>query len=85
MITHASDCAVHNLPALPIGPCDCGAAERLMTAAPKLLSAVEALIPCAIIAAEMLSAVGEANEAAKISKVVELAKEFKNEARGDST
>ncbi len=22
---HASDCAVHNAPALPIGPCDCGA------------------------------------------------------------
>jgi hypothetical protein len=24
---HASDCAVHNAPALPVGPCDCGAAE----------------------------------------------------------
>lgn len=23
--THASDCAVHNAPALPIGPCDCAA------------------------------------------------------------
>lgn len=22
---HASDCAVHNEPALPAGPCDCGA------------------------------------------------------------
>lgn len=22
---HASDCALHNEPALPIGPCDCGA------------------------------------------------------------
>jgi hypothetical protein len=22
---HASDCAVHNAPALPVGPCDCGA------------------------------------------------------------
>lgn len=21
---HASDCAVHNAPALPVGPCDCG-------------------------------------------------------------
>jgi hypothetical protein len=21
---HASDCAVHNTPALPVGPCDCG-------------------------------------------------------------
>lgn len=24
---HASDCAVHNAPALPVGPCDCGAKE----------------------------------------------------------
>lgn len=24
-ITHASDCAVHNEPAMPAGPCDCGA------------------------------------------------------------
>lgn len=24
-ITHASDCAVHNEPAMPKGPCDCGA------------------------------------------------------------
>lgn len=23
---HASDCALHNAPALPVGPCDCGAA-----------------------------------------------------------
>ena len=23
---HASDCAVHNAPALPVGPCTCGAA-----------------------------------------------------------
>ncbi|WP_205194978.1 hypothetical protein [Burkholderia sp. Ax-1719] len=39
-VTHASDCAVHNAPALPIGPCDCGAqpdasfrkrVERLLT------------------------------------------------------
>lgn len=22
---HASDCALHNAPALPVGPCDCGA------------------------------------------------------------
>jgi len=21
---HSSDCAVHNAPALPVGPCDCG-------------------------------------------------------------
>lgn len=24
---HASDCALHNAPALPVGPCDCGAAQ----------------------------------------------------------
>jgi hypothetical protein len=24
---HASDCAVHNAPSLPKGPCDCGAAD----------------------------------------------------------
>jgi len=23
-ILHASDCALHNAPALPVGPCDCG-------------------------------------------------------------
>jgi hypothetical protein len=29
MVTqHASDCAVHNAPALPIGPCDCGASIK---------------------------------------------------------
>lgn len=28
MIQHASDCAVHNAPALPVGPCDCGADIR---------------------------------------------------------
>lgn len=27
MISHASDCAIYNAPALPIGPCDCGADE----------------------------------------------------------
>ena len=25
-VMHASDCAVHNEPALPVGPCNCGAA-----------------------------------------------------------
>lgn len=25
MIQHMSDCSVHNGPALPVGPCDCGA------------------------------------------------------------
>lgn len=26
-MNHFSDCAVHNAPALPKGPCDCGAVE----------------------------------------------------------
>lgn len=28
-VQHASDCATHNEPALPAGPCDCGAATGL--------------------------------------------------------
>jgi hypothetical protein len=28
LIHHASDCAVYNEPALPAGPCDCGAEPR---------------------------------------------------------
>lgn len=28
MIQHDSDCAVHNDPALPPGPCDCGAQAK---------------------------------------------------------
>lgn len=27
---HASCCAVHNAPALPVGPCDCRAGERVI-------------------------------------------------------
>jgi hypothetical protein len=27
---HASDCAVHNAPALPVGPCDCGVTTALV-------------------------------------------------------
>lgn len=27
-LVHASDCATHNAPALPAGPCDCGALLR---------------------------------------------------------
>lgn len=26
-VRHASDCAVHNAPALPVGPCNCGAVK----------------------------------------------------------
>jgi hypothetical protein len=25
---HASDCATHNMPAMPNGPCDCGAEPK---------------------------------------------------------
>lgn len=28
-VEHASDCALHNAPALPVGPCDCGATPEL--------------------------------------------------------
>lgn len=31
---HASDCAVHNAPALPVGECDCGAATPAQSAEP---------------------------------------------------
>jgi hypothetical protein len=36
-MTHASDCAVHNSPAMPNGPCDCGAdfAERVLGPLPE--------------------------------------------------
>lgn len=27
MGTHKSDCAIHNAPALPVGPCDCGVSD----------------------------------------------------------
>lgn len=27
-VEHASDCAAHNAPAYPAGPCDCGAAKK---------------------------------------------------------
>lgn len=33
-ILHDSDCAVHNMPASPNGPCDCGAAALLSTTGP---------------------------------------------------
>ena len=33
-ILHDSDCAVHNAPAMPVGPCDCGVShiEKFRTA-----------------------------------------------------
>jgi hypothetical protein len=27
-VTHASDCSLHNAPALPVGPCDCGGIDE---------------------------------------------------------
>lgn len=39
MVTHASDCAVHNMPAMPNGPCDCGAVSP--AGAPDGIDAVE--------------------------------------------
>ncbi len=32
---HASDCAIYNAPALPVGPCDCGAYQQRTPAEPK--------------------------------------------------
>lgn len=36
---HASDCATNNAPALPVGPCDCGA--DLLEALRNLLNGIE--------------------------------------------
>jgi len=33
-VIHASDCSVHNMPAMPNGPCDCGAARPPVDAVP---------------------------------------------------
>ena len=38
---HASDCAVHNAPAYPPAPCDCGAFERLKAINTELVGALE--------------------------------------------
>lgn len=39
-ILHKSDCAIHNGDALPVGPCDCGAAPSAQdSAAPSSVSA----------------------------------------------
>jgi hypothetical protein len=44
-ILHASDCAVHNGPAYPAGPCDCGVAQKTEREALKLaLEALETLM-----------------------------------------
>ena len=42
MAHHFSDCATHNAPALPVGPCDCGYDARvLLERAEGVLSNVE--------------------------------------------
>jgi len=46
----------------------------------KLASAVRTLIPCALIAQEMLAAVGKSREAHKITLVVKLSRDFLIEA-----
>ena len=46
----------------------------------KLASAVRTLIPCALIAQEMLTAVGKRKEAHKIALVVNLSEKFLIEA-----
>lgn len=40
---HDSDCAVHNGPALPVGPCDCGLAAEQPTPSLSLDSPIEVL------------------------------------------
>lgn len=41
---HASDCAVHNAPALPVGPCDCGARPPRRTPRSEALANARAAI-----------------------------------------
>lgn len=41
---HASDCAVHNAPALPAGPCDCGARRPRSTPKSEALANARAAI-----------------------------------------
>ena len=40
-VNHRSDCAVHNEPALPAGPCDCGAVSREPDAMDDLLDRLD--------------------------------------------
>lgn len=35
---HASDCAVHNAPALPAGPCDCGFEPQVQSVDPEVVA-----------------------------------------------
>jgi hypothetical protein len=37
LVVHLSDCATHNAPALPVGPCDCGYTERAVVSACKIV------------------------------------------------
>lgn len=47
MTSHASDCALHNAPALPVRPCDCGAGD-LPRVIRKLRAALKAKPNCAL-------------------------------------
>ena len=46
---HASDCAVHNMPAYPNGPCDCGANKTIREAFNTNWKLRAFLIGCAIV------------------------------------
>lgn len=47
-IQHASSCALHNEPAYPAGPCDCGAIPRMVTIDANLINdVVRAAAECA--------------------------------------
>ena len=43
---HASDCAVHNAPALPIGECDCGLLNPAAPTVPDLWSTLAETVAC---------------------------------------
>lgn len=43
-IGHDSDCALHNAPALPVGPCDCSAVDRAHDAILAMREPTESMI-----------------------------------------
>ncbi len=42
---HTSDCAVHNMPAYPPGPCDCGLEARKQQRIQSRMAEIDALAP----------------------------------------
>lgn len=50
LIRHASDCAIHNAPALPVGPCDCGASAPSSPMHQCPVCARRVAIPCETLA-----------------------------------